>query len=663
MDSKINIQGIVNDIRKKSNIYDSIVEGVTNSIDAIQETGRKDGKITIRIFHDTILEGSGTGEINKVFIEDNGIGFNKTNLDSFNELYSLHKSDIGGKGFGRFFFIKYFKDVNVTSVYGKNGKNYKISFKFGKKDTIVDNLTQPTETSEETGSKLTLNGVVGSSKLDIDLEIFSGRILECILSYFSSERENLPEITIVDGDNQEERFVLNDYLGKNLIEEKTSGNFSIDDIQFEYNSFILRRPRTSQKSQVFFTARNQAIGEGISLSNTVKEFAEEFYDNETNDKAAKNGKYIVYYYIKSNYFEKIVNAQRNELDFPKNSDNLYNEPTRKDVLSKISDVARKDFEENVKLRIKKKQELFTEYTNDNPWYSDYYDKVDFSVVKVNPEPADIENEFHKVKYETDTKRKEQLRKIVDSPEDKLPSKEDIDKAVSDLQQTNISELAQYMTFRKLVLDLLESCLKWKDDGKFDKEATLHNIIFPMHRDSSEINYDEHNLWILDESLSFVQYLTSDIRNFKDSQKRTDLLGFHKPIIYSERLEPSNPITIFEFKRPNRDDFATDPKADAIRQVVDYIDRLRNGELKTPDGVNININENTPCYGYIVGSDTPAIRSWLKQNEMMILPDNEGWYSYRSNYKLYLKYITWNKVVKDANVRHQVFFDKLGLGGQ
>ena len=52
--SKINISGIVRNIKSKSNIYTPIVEAIVNSIEAI---GNKDnGKIEITLYRENILD-------------------------------------------------------------------------------------------------------------------------------------------------------------------------------------------------------------------------------------------------------------------------------------------------------------------------------------------------------------------------------------------------------------------------------------------------------------------------------------------------------------------------------------------------------------------------------------------------------------------------------
>lgn len=55
-------------------------------------------------------------------IEDNGAGFNTVNFDSFLTFDSAYKMKIGGKGIGRFSWLKVFEKAHITSVFLKMAK-------------------------------------------------------------------------------------------------------------------------------------------------------------------------------------------------------------------------------------------------------------------------------------------------------------------------------------------------------------------------------------------------------------------------------------------------------------------------------------------------------------------------------------------------------------
>jgi len=58
--SKINIQGTIDNIKSRSNVYSPLVEAVVNSIEAIDETTNKNkGKIIISVIRDNVLKFDG----------------------------------------------------------------------------------------------------------------------------------------------------------------------------------------------------------------------------------------------------------------------------------------------------------------------------------------------------------------------------------------------------------------------------------------------------------------------------------------------------------------------------------------------------------------------------------------------------------------------------
>ena len=117
--SNVNIMRAVENIKFGINIYTPLVELVVNAIQAIEQNDNADGKVEILIKR-AQQQGLGFDTLPDVIgftVKDNGVGFNDKNRTSFDTLYSEHKIDIGGKGFGRFTCLKYFEDLVISSNY------------------------------------------------------------------------------------------------------------------------------------------------------------------------------------------------------------------------------------------------------------------------------------------------------------------------------------------------------------------------------------------------------------------------------------------------------------------------------------------------------------------------------------------------------------------
>jgi hypothetical protein len=145
-----------------------LFEVISNAIHAIEE--RKDKvkdqfKSSINI---TVLRNgdkntlAGLPDINNYPIHsfrvrDNGIGLNEENFNSFKEIDSEYKAEIGGKGVGRLVCLKAFSKLQVESAYKDNeGLKYR-SFEYKKTKEGFENHKEEVETTFDTsGTIMTL---------------------------------------------------------------------------------------------------------------------------------------------------------------------------------------------------------------------------------------------------------------------------------------------------------------------------------------------------------------------------------------------------------------------------------------------------------------------------------------------------------------------------
>ena len=124
-------------------------------------------------------------------------------------------------------------------------------------------------------------------------------------------------------------------------------------------------------------------------------------------------------------------------------------------------------------------------------------------------------------------------------------------------------------------------------------------------------------------------------------------------------EYSNPLTIFEFKRPKRKEYAD--KDDPIVQIGEYLDKIREGKYEMPDGLEpIKVNEYTLVYGYIICDITDKIKMFAKRHSLIESPDREGFYGFHSGYKMYVEIVSFKKLVQSATLRNKIFFKKLQI---
>jgi hypothetical protein len=59
-----------------------------------------------------------------------------------------------------------------------------------------------------------------------------------------------------------------------------------------------------------------------------------------------------------------------------------------------------------------------------------------------------------------------------------------------------------------------------ETGKYPLEEIIHKIIYPMRTTSDDVPYDQQNLWIIDERLSYHGFLGACPSNAKTGLSRT-----------------------------------------------------------------------------------------------------------------------------------------------
>jgi len=666
--SKINIKGLVKNIKTRANVYTPVIEAIVNSIQAIEESERDNGRIIITLRREKQaqlqLDRYSLPEITSIEINDNGIGFNEINRNSFDTVYSGLKDIKGGKGYGRFMFLRYFNSVHVESVYkDNNNQYYQRKFVFGKQEEIIEDEKINAIAETDTSTTLFLHQIQ-DGKFDKKIETFARNILEKLLIYFVNQDYVCPQIIVKEGD-EDVSIILNEYLAdskhaeiqKIAYQEFTLKNDNIIE-NFNVITFKLFFPN-SQRSKIVLTAHNREVTE-TSLHNYIPEFEDDFYEESINEKGIPiKSNFIIKSYVTGEYLDSNVSLERGDFSFAAQKE-LLSLFSQEEIESKVAEITRTLFEEEVRTRKEKKLLKIHDYIKDSPWHREYINDLDVSSIPYNFTDEIIELELHKAKFKQERVVKSTVKKIIDNADI------EIDDTVADLvnkiSKAEMSSLAHYVVLRKTILMLFKKSLEINSKGKYSLESTVHNIIFPTRSDSSSTLYRNHNLWIIDEKLNFTEFVSSDQPLNGGVSDRADLLIFNRRMVFRGENQLSNPITIFEFKKPQRDDFVNaSSKEDPVQQMIRYVNDIKDGKYKTPKGKTIYVGENTPFYGFVVCDLTKKVTDWLlREKDFKSMPDGQGWFNWFTNINLYIEVISWDKLLRDAEMRHKVFFHMLGV---
>jgi len=656
---QIDIKGKINEKRLSyNNTLLPLFEAIVNSIQAIEEdSATKPGLIEIDIIRSTqtALEFDNDSTLPAIIdfvIKDNGVGFNEKNYDSFNFAHSTYKFSKGGKGIGRFTWLRAFKNAKIESRYYENDSWNLRKFNFEQtKNGIEKHSLEKVNTSQDRYTHVTLSGLKPEYQkwCNNNPEDIALKIIEHCFVYFLNP--DCPRIIINDSENQ---VVVND-----LFNIYTKGNVLSDKIRIRDNSFSVKLVKLySHKldNKIHYCADiREVMSDKLSIE--IPEL-DTFLVDENDEK------FSIAVYVEGAFLNENVNEERTTIAFSKGDvdfpDQTSQTELRKAVTCFVENNLSEQIEELSKIRIEK----VTNFVVEHPRYRQLlkYRNQDLKRVPSNLNEEKLELELFKIQQKLELEVKQEAAEVIKFIENE-DEKEEFSQEKNDLFNKIIevgnSKLSEYVIHRKLVLSLFEKML-----NRREKESAVHNLIFPLRSFSDDIGFEDHNLWMLDEKLSYHKYLASD-KSFKQNEKvnsesteRPDLIVFNKPFAFSNNKKPYESVVIIEFKRPMRDDYNDDENP--IMQVNRYAREIISGEAKDKNNREFDLRPNTPIYAYIICDLTKKLKSYAADSGYKPLPDGNGYFAFNDNYNMYIEIMSFDKILNDSSERNKVLFEKLNI---
>jgi len=298
------------DISNRVTQYDVLYEAITNAIHA----NATDIICKFESFDYPIKESNIRRKVDTISIMDNGDGFNTENWNSFCKYRSDYKKLLGGKGVGRFVFLKVYENVIFICKLKKEKleKTFKFNIDFDtkniKKDPINKTIKIEKNTTEVFFSKLTSQYLDIVKHLDRRIELNLDEIREKVLLHlipilFFYKKKQI-DIKIDFFDNLDSKPVK---LSHEDIPDFFEQNFEIIDKQEQLHKFTLsyKIEKNDGKLHAYYCANNRTVCE--------------FSDKDFNF-TLPNG-YSGFILLESEYFNKHANNDRNDFDiFPKKVD-------------------------------------------------------------------------------------------------------------------------------------------------------------------------------------------------------------------------------------------------------------------------------------------------------------------------------------------------------
>jgi hypothetical protein len=258
---------------------------------------------------------------------------------------------------------------------------------------------------------------------------------------------------------------------------------------------------------------------------------------------------------------------------------------------------------------------------------------------------------------------------------------------NDLGDAEKGALAQYVVERKLVIELLQARRRI-DLGKSEhqSEAMVHEVFCPLGVTSDVLDYDDHNLWLLDDRLAYYSFIASDrpIRTFaRDTSEPSeeaveereelqeikaysetsepDLAIFKRPMLFRRSKTP-DPVVIVEFKAPGKTKYSGAVGDNPVWQIRKYIESLIDKECYDFEGNRISdIAKGTPFHCYLVAESSRQLDELLRAHGIWKpTPDGNGRFGYLDDLDAYFEFIPYDQVLENARLRNEAFFRKLNL---
>jgi hypothetical protein len=661
-----------------------LFEAIVNSIHAIEELseGNKTRKIEIfaqrlqqKTFDNKMSENESFEEF---YIKDSGVGFNLDNYKSFTTADSSYKELKGCKGVGRLSWLVAFDKVEIESNYqNPEGKWECRNFVFDENGTNPDpDAEAETSSIEKFETTVKLIGFKRQyqSACTKDIEILSRKIVDHCLLFFLGP--NCPIITLED--NFGPPINLNDYFNKEIEPTLSKTPLSLKGKAFHL--YHTRKFKDANKHELRFCA-NQRDVTGVDLSNHILNLQK---------RITPPGNASPFYYagyLMGDFLDSNVDSERVTISFSQEEeksqtnlndfgmgDSVGHGFTQKELINSTIEYIESYLSEHLeKINDRKKEFIINYIRSENPKYLFLLNNKPnlFDVIPAGLSEDKLELELHKelIKWENEVKEKgEMVKKNIKENVTKTAEYQEIFmKYCKSITDINKISLAEYVIRRKSVLDILESSLEIDENGNYKSEDSIHSIICPLKYTSDEIEFDEMNLWIIDERLAYHNFLASDkqLRSLpvidSNSFSRPDIAIFDQAISFAEGDVKSgtgfDSITVIEFKKPNRDGLDTE-KTNPINQVLDYVTEIRAGNEKKHNGRPIGGAEHIPFYCYVIGDLTESMRKAADRADLNMTADSERYYGYHKKEQAYIEVISYSKLLDDAKKRNRIFFDKL-----
>jgi hypothetical protein len=285
-----------------------LFEAIMNSIQAVKDAGpsKSDrGNITIEVERERPLLPDDNPSIAGFCIIDDGVGLTDDNFDSFNTAFSPYKMRTGGKGLGRFTWLKAFDRALITSTFKDTLGTalQRRTFIFDENyDLDERGLPQPVE-SGEAGTTIRLVDYRENYRGECprSTEVLIEKIIEHFLLVLLEP--DCPNLNLRD---QGQNHYINKIFDRDYKADASTHTFKVGDVPFTLHGFRLPTSRTTKHKLVYAADQRAVISDNL----------EDYLPNLTSRLIDEDGESFFYLaVVQSTYLSEHVTPGRTDFDF------------------------------------------------------------------------------------------------------------------------------------------------------------------------------------------------------------------------------------------------------------------------------------------------------------------------------------------------------------
>lgn len=621
---------VTEDISNRVTQYDVLFEAITNSIHA--------NATTIKCYlnsNDSQLSDDtkeiGSIRVDTIRIIDNGDGLTDENYKSFSKYRTEFKKAIGGKGVGRFVFLKIYESANykskIKSIQEQRSINF--DFNFDTENLIKESVEVLENETELSLSKLTRqyldneNEKKQDRRIELDLYKIREKVLLNLvptLFFYKHKGKNITIDFIDDFHHLSVQINPNDipnFLKKPFEVKNSIGNI----FRFLLNYKI---DNSNGSLYAYYCANNR----------TVCQFEDKDF------KISMPYGYSGFLLLESEYFNNKVNHERNDFDiYPVKTDmfcTLSWEMINTELKKHFSEIVKDGVPETKKINSEKIQQIHEE----RPYLIQYLEEEDIEMAGFLDKKAIIE----KAKKRFDIAKEKVLTNV---------GKDDFsDEELNEAIQLTQNELVSYINDRVIVIEKLKNLV----DKSESVESIIHNLFMEKYTKDDYFSVGKNNLWLLDDRFTTYSYAASDkriidiLKDINETIDDVDILNDKPDLSLFFSHNPNKPdrlksvmVEIKPFKYSNKSDRK---KFSGVQQLIDYATAFKTKE---------NIQE---VYGYLITDIDKKLSDRLEIDGYIPLFSSEApiYHRYFDKIGVSIYVVSAKTLIYDAEARNKVFLE-------